>query len=115
MRVLIIVIFCLVCFEIPAITIFDAIRSKDNISLKQIISGNPGLIDSLDSNGDSPLLLALRDSIPDIAILLMDYKPRLDIRNNNGALPIHLAAQKHSVQLVQRLISLGADVNSTDT
>jgi ankyrin repeat protein/L-ascorbate metabolism protein UlaG (beta-lactamase superfamily) len=115
MRHILITFICLSCLGISAMTVHEAVTSKDTVALNQLLKENPSLIDAQDANGNTPLLLAMTDTNPELALALLNYKPRLDLRNNNGVLPIHRAAQKHSLQLVQRLVSSGADINATDT
>ncbi len=115
MRHILITIICLYCLGISAMTVHEAVVAKDITALNQMLKENPMLIDAQDANGNTPLLLALTDTNPEMALAMLNYRPRLDLGNKNGVLPIHRAAQKHSLQLVQRLVTAGADINATDT
>jgi len=115
MRNILIALICFYSLGTSALTIHEAVTSKDTEASNQLLKENSSMIDAQDSNGNTPLHLALTDANPELILALLNYRPRLDLRNNNGVLPIHLAAQKHSLQIVQRLVSSGADINATDS
>lgn len=115
MRTFFFVLLALICASVYAVTIQEAIGNKDVAALEQLLSDNPSLVDQQDVQGNTPLHLALLDSDARLADAVLNHNPRLDRINNRGTLPIHLAAQKHSLVLVKRLISMGAEISAPDT
>lgn len=67
-----------------------------------------------DEKGQYGLLLALREPAPNIAAVLIDT-PKIDLNvlNPQGESPLMLAALKGQLQLAQKMVLKGADVNKT--
>lgn len=78
------------------------------------------LLDKVDINkGDcyhiTPLHLACKEDNLDIVKLLIEKGANIDVKDNCGNAPIHLAAQNiGSFKCVQYLVDMGADINVTN-
>jgi len=114
MRNLLFVFVSLICLQLQAATVFDAVQARDFATMNQLLKENPALIDSQDTDGNTLLHLALRDTIPEFLESILNLQPRVDILSNIGVLPIHWAAQTQPVPIIERLIALGADIRATD-
>lgn len=66
--------------------------------------------------GISPLLAAAEAGNVDVIEMLIAHGAAIDVRNDDGASPLHLAATlQDGLGCVQALLKAGADVNSVDT
>jgi ankyrin repeat protein len=70
-------------------------------------------INSVDKEGNSLLMLAIREEGYALAEYLAKNKANLDLRNRLGENALMLAAFKGNQLLVQTLVEAGADVNGT--
>ncbi|XP_041366095.1 NF-kappa-B inhibitor alpha-like [Gigantopelta aegis] len=80
--------------------------------------------DVRDSNGNTPLHIACRDSFHEIVDTLLLKKDtytekgnniqNLEIRNYNGHTCLHMAAQSSDLYTIDQLLRHGADINSRD-
>jgi ankyrin repeat protein len=67
-----------------------------------------------DSDGNTPLHLALMDGHVEVAEILLDIGVDVNARNNYNTIPLHLASQGGHLKLVQMLLDRYADVNACD-
>jgi len=77
------------------------------------------LLEKVDVNrrnkeGNSPLYLAFRENKREIFDLLLESNADVKVPGNNNRTVLHLAAAYDDVELVQKLIERGADVNAVD-
>ena len=92
---------------------FTAVRTDDVSTIRSLLSRgfDPN---TPDPKGQHALYLALREPSLKVAKLLIDTpKLNIDARNTVDENPLMMAALKGHTELVQLLISKGADVNKT--
>ena len=65
-----------------------------------------------DTDGNTPLHLAVAVENPTAATILLDAGADLGARNNAGATPLHIGAIKEDAEILTRLLDAGADVNA---
>ena len=64
--------------------------------------------------GRTPLHLAIDKQFTDIAYLLLEKRPNLEIKNKDGETPLLRAAKLRHVQLCMYLMNAGAKLSATD-
>eukprot|EP00929_Paragymnodinium_shiwhaense_P097982 TRINITY_DN59544_c0_g1_i1.p1 TRINITY_DN59544_c0_g1~~TRINITY_DN59544_c0_g1_i1.p1 ORF type:complete len:1129 (-),score=294.76 TRINITY_DN59544_c0_g1_i1:207-3593(-) len=88
---------------------------EGHVGVAMSLAGNPSSkCDSLDCEGYSPLLVAVREEHPEIATSLV--KSKVDVNCGGGLFgsPLHVATVNFDPQMVMLLINGKADVNLTD-
>jgi len=92
---------------------FNAIRQDNAEKVSELLSRGFDA-NTIDQKGQTGLYLALREPSPKSAQVLMDW-PKTDVNqlNAQGESILMLAALKGQVELADRLIKKGADVNKT--
>jgi len=92
---------------------FNAIRQDNAKKVSELLSRGFDA-NTIDQKGQTGLYLALREPSPKAAQVLMDW-PKTDVNqlNAQGESILMLAALKGQVELADRLIKKGADVNKT--
>jgi ankyrin repeat protein len=112
----------------------QAISQGDCVKVKEMLSGTPGLLNSPDRNGNTPVHLALLHLLgpPDppsadeagdsrmnedrlaIAHVLLDRHPNLNLQNNDHDTPLHLALKTGcNVVIIEKLLER-ADLSIPD-
>jgi len=94
--------------------IHDAAASGDLNRVKALLEADPALLESKDSDGNTPLISACWGppaNVPRVAVadFLIDKGANINARNTSGGSPVYFALR--SVDLMQRFIAKGADVN----
>ncbi len=64
--------------------IFNFIRSEDLGEVKVVLSSNPEVVNSKDSRGFTPLLLASYYGFEDITKEILKYSPDIDRKDGSG-------------------------------
>ncbi|RWS09566.1 hypothetical protein B4U79_03359 [Dinothrombium tinctorium] len=99
-------------------TIFDVIRSKDELFIEQQLASRKYDLNAVDIRGYSPILLAAIDGNQQLIELLIkqgaafsdDCRPK-DVHCD----PLHIAAKRGHLNVVKLLVDKGANVNAIDT
>ncbi|GEM_PF-3049561 len=60
----------------------------------------------------NPLLKAILEKYPDIAMLILDYEVPLNPVTDKGNTPLHIAIKRDYWELAQKLVSKGANLNA---
>ena len=68
-------------------------------------------VNTVDQKGDSLLIQAIRQDIPELVDQLIARRARLNVRNRNGETALSIAAFVGKLPYVQRLVEAGAEVN----
>jgi ankyrin repeat protein len=102
--------------KLQAGEIQDAAAAGDLNKVKALLEADSTLLESRDNDGNTPLIIAcfapLSDYFPRTAVanFLIDKGADIKAKNNWGGTPLYLALK--DLNLVKRLIDLGADVNA---
>ncbi len=90
---------------------FRAVRSDDSESLIKLL--NRGFDpNTLDAQGQTGLLIALREPSPKVANVFLDFsKTNVELRNPKDESPLMMASLKGQEDMVKRLIARDADIN----
>ena len=92
---------------------FQAVK-RDDVQAAQRLLARGFDANTLDPQGQSGLANALREPSPKVAQLLIDWpQTNLNAQSPQGESPLMLAAIKGELELVQKMIKKGADVNKT--
>lgn len=75
---------------------------------------NPANVNTLDSDGNSLLLLAAAKGHVEIIAILLDNGPELNRAGSAGTTALHQAASRGYTEIVKMLIGKGADLNIQD-
>jgi ankyrin repeat protein len=94
--------------------IFDALRKKDVAAVKALIEKSPGVVDSRDGNGLTPLHYAAREGNVDLINYLVDKGAKLELKTAQAKTPLHLAAMNDRGDAVAVLLKRGAALETRD-
>ncbi|KAI8779066.1 serine/threonine-protein phosphatase 6 regulatory ankyrin repeat subunit B-like isoform X1 [Biomphalaria glabrata] len=72
-------------------------------------------LEMLDSYNQTPLCSAALENQPAVAKLLIEHGANVHSVDNNGFTPLHKASIKGNVELIDHLMSAGADLNKRST
>ena len=72
--------------------IFEALRKGDIEAVRVLVEKAPTLLDSRDGDGMTPLHHAARDGNAVLVHYLINKGAKIEIQNNQGKTPLHLAA-----------------------
>jgi ankyrin repeat protein len=101
----------------PAKEIIKAAKNGQVARLKELLAGDPALIDARDKDGSTPLHCATWKGQQEVADLLIKAGADVNAHNSNdhwGTTPLHAAAHANQAAIAQLLIDHGADVNAPD-
>ena len=92
---------------------FKAIKIDDSKAVQQLLARGFD-VNTTDQTGQTGLLIAIREPSPKVIRVLFDA-PRIDLNalNIQGESPLMLAALKGELELADRMVKRGADVNKT--
>lgn len=93
--------------------LFDAIGRGDFVTFCEIIKGNVSLINLQNSEGDTPLHLAIiKNNMDMIKVLLENDSINVNLKNHQGNTPLHLAVMKDNASIIDELLKKdNIDVN----
>ena len=89
---------------------FDAIKEGDLDIVKKFF--NKEYVNTKDSKGNTPLILAVLRSYDDIAEFLLRNHANVNAVNGTDNTPLIYACSKNNLKLVKLLVKYGADVNA---
>ena len=92
---------------------FKAIKIDDSKAVQQLLARGFD-VNTIDQTGQTGLLIAIREPSHKVIRVLLDA-PRIDLNalNIQGESPLMLAALKGELELADRMVKRGADVNKT--
>ena len=105
--------FILVSAQGKSKSIFDIARSGTVAEVKEEIKKNPDIINQVNENGFSPLILACYRGNVEVAKFLMDHVKDINYKSQEGTALAGLAV-RYNRDLVMYLLSKGADPNIAD-
>lgn len=92
--------------------IHDAVTDGDCDLVKQLISGDPSLVDGQSESGATPLNIAARTGHVRLAALLLDNGADIEARDGNGYTPLLTACRYNQRDIAQLLAGRGADLTA---
>lgn len=91
--------------------LIDAVSNIDLISLNVLLSEGAN-IDTVDQNGNTPLMIAAKIGNPRIVKILLAHNPDLNKKNSAGNTALMIASEHGQIFVVEQLIAKGADLNT---
>ncbi|STX52092.1 ankyrin 3 [Legionella busanensis] len=88
--------------------------SFGHVSLVEELIDQGTEVNIADSDGDTPLLMALKNHYLQVASYLIASKANVNLANNDGITPLHMAANFGHLPLIKQLTDEGAKVNVVD-
>lgn len=110
------IIFFLVnytAFSQSNVTIFDIARSGTVSQAQVLLQKNPKIVNDINADGYSSLILACYRGNNDVAKFLIESGANIDYNNAMGN-ALMAAVVKNNVDIVHLLLAKNADVNQTD-
>lgn len=92
-------------------TIFDVVTSGNVEELQLILKVHPEETATLDKNGSTPLINAVKRNNKLMVKALLGGRADVNVADNYGNTPLIWAIMNDNVALVQMLLAAGADVN----
>ena len=92
---------------------FKAVRMDDARTVQQLLSRGFD-VNTIDTSGQNALVIAIQEPSPKVSKVLLE-SPKIDLNalNIKGESPLMLAALKGQLELADRMVKKGADVNKT--
>jgi ankyrin repeat protein len=97
-----------------AADIHDKVVTGDFAAVTVALAADPALVNSLNENHETPLLLAATHGHTEIAEYLLEHDADFTIGDADDSRPIHLAAVGGHTAIIELLISAGDDINIAD-
>lgn len=72
-------------------------------------------INAPSQNSGTPLNIAVRDNLPEIAEILLEHNADTSIKNKDGLTPLQLAVKQNLPDMVDVLLEYGADTSTRNT
>ncbi len=94
--------------------IHDAAKAGNIEILKTLIGKDPALVSSLDSDRNTPLILAIDAGKLEAAAFLIESGADVNAANYNKESPLHIAAGKGNSEAVKLLLENDAGLNTRD-
>ncbi|WP_426481617.1 ankyrin repeat domain-containing protein [Chryseobacterium sp. R2ACT005] len=104
----------LISAQEKAKSIFDIARSGTVPEVQELMKQNPDIINQVNENGFSPLILACYRGNTDVADFLIDNVKDVNYKSREGTALAGLAI-KYNKDLVEHLLKKKADPNIADT
>ena len=95
--------------------IHDAAKANDAKKVEQIIKKDKTQVEAKDAAGDTPLLIAAREGSTEVVRVLLKYKARMDVKDNqmlDTMTPLHNACYRGRVEIVKLLLDNNDDIES---
>ena len=94
--------------------LFTTLHREDLGKLKEILESNAELVDALDHNGCSALILACKHIPSTCMSLLLAFGADVKINAAREGTALHVACRQARYTFIKQLIDAGADVNAQD-
>ena len=88
----------------------EALIRKDSATALALIKRGMD-VNTVDRSGNTLLIQAMRQDLPELIDYLMQRRARLNMRNRNGETALSIAAYIGSIEYVKRLVEAGAEIN----
>lgn len=93
--------------------IFEAIHNIDIVSLNIHLAEGAD-VDSVDENGNTPLMLAAKIGNPRMIKIILAHNPDINKQNHQGYTALMIAAEQGQFHITEQLIRNGADKSLTN-
>ena len=103
----------LLCAQEKAKSIYDIARSGTVAEVKELMKQNPDIINQINENGFSPLILACYRGNTEVAKYLIDHVKDVNYKSRQGTALSGLSV-KYNKDLVTYLLNKNADPNIAD-
>ncbi len=90
-------------------TVIEAVTNIDLVSLNILLAEGAD-IDTADSYGNTPLMLASKIGNPRMLTIILAHNPDVNAKNDNGETALMIAAENGQAEVAERLIERGADL-----
>ncbi len=90
--------------------IFEAINNIDIVSLNIHLAEGAD-VDTVDEDGNTPLMLASKMGNPRMVKIILAHNPDLNKQNNKGYTALMIAAEQGQSHIAEQLVKMGADRN----
>lgn len=87
-----------------------AMRQRDAQAVIKLLDRGMD-VNTVNREGDTLLIQAVRNDMPDLLDALLQRRARLNFRNRNGETALSIAAFTGNMAYVQRIVESGAEVN----
>ena len=116
MRQLVLLFFILfsVSFQAQEKTVFDIARKGTLSEIQAIYSRNPELVNAVNDNKSSPLILACYRNNEAVALYLLDTVSNINYNSGMGT-ALMAAIMSGNKVIIEKLIDKKADLDQTDT
>jgi ankyrin repeat protein len=94
--------------------IHEAVMDGDIAKIKSMIGSNSSAVNARDQSGSTPLIIAARYGLKDVAALLLENGADINAQNNDGFTALHSAAAGNKLPVVKLLIVKYADTGARD-
>jgi ankyrin repeat protein len=94
--------------------IHDAARKGDLARVQELVKGDPALVSSRDSHGNTPLYGAAEKGHKEVVEFLLANKADVDAENQQGHTPLHAAAAGDWTDVAKLLLANKANANARD-
>ncbi|KAJ7895111.1 ankyrin repeat-containing domain protein [Mycena leptocephala] len=94
-----------------SLSVHTAAQNNQLHVVRSLISENPKLMNALDVDERTALHWAASSGSVDIVRFLVDKQAEVDIMDNSGWTPLHIAVSAGHDEIAQELVGAGADVN----
>ena len=99
-------------FEISE-SVIQAVESIDIISLNVLLAEG-AKVDTVDDEGNTPLMLASKIGNPRMVKILLAHHPEIDKVNHSGYTALMIAAEQGQIHIVEKLLREGANQYKTN-
>ena len=110
---LLFILSCAICFCQETITVFDIARKGTLDQIKEVVREDPKVVDLVNKDGFSPLILACYRGNNEVAKFLIDKGCNVNQKSSMGT-PLMAAVVKGNMEMIAVLLNNKADINGTD-
>jgi ankyrin repeat protein len=111
-RFILLVMVVILFMPVLAQHIFEVVKKGDLEQVKAILEKNPELVDARGENDRTPLMQAALSRQYAVFRFLVEKGADVNLRNKGGYCPLHVVAIRGERELVDLIISKGAEINS---
>lgn len=92
--------------------LFGLLDKQQLSEAKGVLFDNPEIINTVDSDGDSPLMRAVDCGDLELFKTCLELKADVNFKGDDGFRPLHIAARNGFTTMCEKLIDNGAEINA---